>query len=256
MITTSIFSRLRKFGPIPGLTLVLSGVANTAQANQGAPSSTGSILNILLLVLVAYFLVRMFRRRSGGGPRPDDKNGNDFNRDDNGSTNGENSDGGSRQPPARPMDRYEAAQQMWTMLGGEGNPGDAPSRAIPGGDAGTGFDQNEFLEGAKLFYTRIRQVAGVEELDELRPFLSDDVYREVRTSIESGSYVREEVMLLKADIADMKTKGGRTVLTVTYDATLGGEGDQTHQRRSVWRFSRNEDVENGLWTLDAIDNMN
>jgi len=262
MTIISIPRSLAAAAPHLSRALALSLLAVPAWAEGGETSGTGSILNILLLALVAYFLVRMFRRRSGGGPRPGDRPDQH-----SGDRPGEGDDGGSgdagdvRQPPARPADRYDAARQMWTMLGGDGEEGgekggDAPSRAVPSPAANAGFDEREFLEGAKLFYTRLRQADGIDDLDGLKPFLSEDVYNRARAAIESGAYRREEVMLLDARVADMRTEGGRTMISVSYDATLGGEGNQTHQRRSVWAFSRDEGVENGLWTLDAIDNMN
>ncbi|MDD3310651.1 TIM44-like domain-containing protein [Pseudodesulfovibrio sp.] len=267
MTVNSIFRSLAAVGPHLSRALALLLLAGPAWAEGEQASGAGSILNILLLALVAYFLVRMFRRRSGGdrpddrpGDRPGPRPGDGANGD--GPDSGDSGDAGDvRRPPARPVDRYEAARQMWTMLGGDGEEGgerggDAPSRAIPPAAVEAGFDEREFLEGAKLFYTRLRQTDGVEDLDELKPFLSGDVYDHARAAIESGAYRREEVMLLDARVADMRTEGGRTMISVSYDATLGGEGNQTHQRRSVWAFSRDDGVENGLWTLDAIDNMN
>jgi len=263
MTVISIFRSLAAAGPHLVRTLATLLVACPAWAQEGQTPGTGSILNILLLALVAYFLVRMFRRRSGGGPRPGDRHdkrpGDDGQQDGDGSASDDS--GNVRQPPARPVDRYGAARQMWGMLGGDeedgqAQDGNASPRAIPPSAAKAGFDEREFLEGAKLFYSRLRQLDGVGELDELKPFLSDGVYSQARAAIESGDYRREEVMLLDARVADMRTENGRTLISVSYDATLGGEGNQTHQRRSVWAFSRDEGVENGLWTLDAIDNMN
>jgi len=235
-------------------TLMLLAAAAPAQANSGAPGSgAGSVLNILLLGLIAYFLIRMFRRRSGGGNRPDDR-WNDQTQD----RSGDQADGQGDDRPqrsARPMDRHEAARQMWTMLGGDAD-------EVPGGEAdapgvaSAGFDQREFLEGAKLFFSRYQQVADVAELDELRGFLSDDVYREARSGIESGVRQPLDIMLLEAKIMGVEEGDGRTTASVYYDATLGStSGEQPSHLRAVWEFSRDDSVQNGLWTLDTTTIM-
>ena len=227
--------------------LMLLGGAAPAQANSGAPGSgAGSVLNILLLGVVAYFLIRMFRRRSGGGQdRPDEP------RDDR--TQDHSDD--RPQPPARPMDRHEAARQMWTLLGGDGEALPERDADIPG-PAEAGIDEREFLEGAKLFFSRYQQVADVAELDELRGFLSDGVYREARSAIESGARQPLDVLLLEAKVMSVEEEDGRTVASVYYDATVGSaSGGQPSHLRSVWEFSRDESVQNGLWTLDTTTIM-
>ena len=237
----------RLFSGFTAFLMLLLALAAPALANGGAPGSgTGSILNILLLGLVAYFLIRMFRRRSGGGQdRPEDR------RDDHPQDHPED----RPQPPARPMDRHEAARQMWTMLGGEGEAMPEREADIPGA-AEAGLDEREFLEGAKLFFSRYQQVADVAELDELRGFLSDGVYREARSAIESGARQPLEVLLLEAKVMSVEEVDGRTVASVYYDATVGSaSGGQSSHLRSVWEFSRDESVQNGLWTLDTTTIM-
>lgn len=236
-------------------TLMLLAAAAPAQANSGAPGSgAGSVLNILLLGLIAYFLIRMFRRRSGGGnDRPDDRwNDQTQGRPDD---QADDQDGGRPQQPSRPMDRHEAARQMWTMLGGDADDAPAAEESAPAA-ASAGFDQREFLEGAKLFFSRYQQVADVAELDELRGFLSDDVYREARSAIESGARQPLDIMLLEARIMGVEEGDGRTTASVYYDATLGSaSGGQPSHLRAVWEFSRDESVQSGLWTLDTTTIM-
>jgi predicted lipid-binding transport protein (Tim44 family) len=216
-------------------------VATPALAAE-APQGGGGILNILLLGLVVYFLVRAFRRR-GGGSGPDERDG----RND------------TPQPPARPMDRHEAARQMWSMLGsGDTAPGAAQSPdAVPaGGDVG--FDSAEFLEGAKLFFSRFQQVATPRDVEDLRGFLSDDVYEQTLAGLPAeAAMARTEVMLVDARLVERKTEGGRTRVTVFYDAQLrkGVSGEQPYHLRTAWEFSRAEGAQNGLWTLDKINMM-
>lgn len=216
-----------------------------AFAQEPAPSRGGSILNILLLGCIAYFLVRSFRRRSGG----DDKT-----RPGNWSRRNDESEQSDR-PAGKPMDRHEAARQAWSVLSSEKD--EAPS-GQPSVVKDAGFNEAEFLEGAKLFYTRFQQVVSADELQELHPFLSEDVYSEALAGIQ-GSPVQSptEVMLLNARLMEMKSEGGKTFSSVFYDGQLrkGAESNQPVQARAVWEFSRDDSVENGLWILEKINKV-
>lgn len=232
-------------------------LSTSVLASTEAPSSrSGSILNILLLGLVAYFLVRAFRRRgggpgsgAGGGSGPDDRGRED-----------------ETLPPARPAnrpaDRHEAARQMWDMLGskdvsesvsGQGAPGAAGQLPTSGP---AGFDEAEFLEGAKLFFSRFQQVSGQGDLDQLRGFLSDDVYEQALARLEAEPAVaRTEVMLVDARLMERRSESGRTWITVFYDAQLrkGISGDEPYHLRAAWEFSRTDAEGSGLWTLERIN---
>jgi predicted lipid-binding transport protein (Tim44 family) len=237
------------------LSVLLVSTAALASA-EAPPSRSGSILNILLLGLVAYFLVRAFRRR-GGGPG-------------SGTGSGSDPDAGGRddesQPPARPAgrpaDRHEAARQMWDMLGSKDVSGDVPGDGSPSAarqlptSAPGGFDEAEFLEGAKLFFSRFQQVSGQGDLDELRGFLSDDVYEQALDRLAAEPAIaRTEVMLVDARLMERRSESGRTWITVFYDAQLrkGVSGDEPYHLRAAWEFSRTDAEGSGLWTLERIN---
>ena len=228
------------------LSLLLAG-ATPALANQQAPSGAGGVLNLLFLGLIAYFLVRAFRRRSGDNDdtkkgkwtdkRPDEK---------------------SQGRVIRPMDKHEAAKQMWGHLSSDKGSGTEANGMVPqaSGAETDVFDQAEFLEGAKLFFSRFQQARDSREFDELKPFLSDDVYADATGGVEKNSVeTRTEIMLLNARLMEVKSESGRTYATVFYDGQIrkAETGDQPEHIRAVWEFSRNETVANGLWILEKIN---
>lgn len=224
--------------------LVLTS-ALPALANQGAPSSTGSVLNILFLGIIAYFLVRMFRRRSGKG-EDDSREGKWTPKQPQDKEQGR---------VIRPMDRHEAARQMWGHLSSDKSEPTAPSAVVKAHDA---FNEAEFLEGAKLFFSRFQQARDSQEIDQLRGFLSDDVYAEAVASAEAEPVEgQKEIMLLNARVMEVKSEGDRTRATVFYDGQMrkGVSGEQTEHIRVVWEFSRDDTAENGLWTLEKINKV-
>lgn len=218
-----------------------------ALADQQLPSGEGSVLNVLLLAVFAYFLVRMFRRRMGGG--------NDKDRSDKRTGSQSDDDRGGR--VVRPMDRHEAARQMWGHLSSDKEQ-DERSDSSPAPVSGE-FDEAEFIEGAKLFFSRFQQAKDSRDFEGIRMFLSDDVYADSVLEVQDlPAQARTEIMLLNAKLMEVKSEEGRTRATVFYDAQMrrGVSGEQPVHVRAVWEFVRDDTVENGLWTLDAINKVN
>lgn len=221
--------------------LATVSLASPAYANQHGPAGGGSVLNILLLVLIAYFLVRMFRRRSGGDNSRQDRWNNDARNQQDRNT--------------RPVDRHEAARQMWDVLSSNTEADDQPT--TPTGSA-DGFNEDEFLEGAKLFFSRFQQAGSKQDFDDLRGFMSEAVYEEVTAMAErDASFGPSEIMLLNARLMEVRSDGGKTFATVFYDAQIrnGVAGDHSEHIRAVWEFSRDDTVQGGLWTLHAINKV-
>lgn len=251
--STGLAGRLSRCLAFASLILL---TATPALAQEGAPSRSGSVLNILLLGVVAYFLVRAYRRRSGGGNRQDRPKRPDIQPRDLRGSGGETPPDNAAQ---KPLDRHEAARRAWDMLSSQpvdqtptsGRPqpttptGVSPARA-------DGFDEVEFLEGAKLFFSRYQQSVGEEEFRDIRDFMSDEVYAEAVADHRE----RAEVMLVSARLMELKQENGRTVASVFYDAQLRvGEGGRPDNLRTVWDFGRDDAVPDGLWVLEKINSI-
>lgn len=245
-MNNTVFRRLLKWGTCFARVLPLILWSLPASADQGAGGGGVSILNIIFLGLMAYFLVRAFRRRSGGNDK--DRPGR-WDRDNT----KEPPQGGT--PPNRPLDRNDVARQMWEMLGSK--PEDNQDRP-PVQNSLADFDEAEFLEGAKLFFSRYQQVADKAELDQLHGFLSDGVYQEALGRLQGGEPERTEVMLVEARLVEQKTEGGHTLVSVRYEAQLrrGQSGERSENLSAVWEFSRDNGTGSGLWTLEKINPMN
>ncbi|WP_243545964.1 Tim44 domain-containing protein [Pseudodesulfovibrio tunisiensis] len=158
----------------------------------------------------------------------------------------------------RGVDRYEAARRSWEYFQtGEARPEpveNAPQAAHGQGD----FDSSEFLEGAKIFFSRFQEAGDNRDLDSIRDFISDEVYAQAVADLETGGVAaRTEIMLLDARLVDVRTENGTTSVTVQFDADLrkGISGGQREHVRTVWEFSRDETAPGSLWTLDKINRM-
>nr|WP_319543785.1 TIM44-like domain-containing protein [uncultured Pseudodesulfovibrio sp.] len=229
-----------------GTIFSLMVLATPVFAQEAPASRGGSIFNVLLLAGIAYFLVRSFRRRSNGdkpgrGPwtRPDQ---NEERTDD------------SSERPVPPMDRHEAARQMWGLLSSDDAEKLTPTTptSVPH-TRGDGFDEVEFLEGAKVFFSRFQQASDEQDFQAIRDFISDEVFNNAMSQPGQGL---TEVMLLNARLMEMKSEEGRTIATVFYDAQLRvGDGGQPIHQRVVWEFSRDDTVQGSLWVLEKINKV-
>lgn len=222
------------------MVLVVVGPAFAQEAPAGGRS--GGILNVLLLGCIAYFLVRSFRRRGKG----DDTRPGRWSRTERDETDD------AAQP--RTMDRHEAARQTWDMLRSDQEDNPAPSTPTGPTAAPAGFDEAEFIEGAKVFFSRFQQAADAQDFQAIRDFISDEVFADAMANAGQG---RTEIMLLNARLMEMNSENGRTTASVFYDAQLrvGDQGERTEHLRAVWEFSRDDSVENGLWVLEKINSV-
>ncbi len=115
----------------------------------------------------------------------------------------------------------------------------------------------EFLEGAKLFFSRFQQVRDVSELDDLRSLLSDSVYEDAVTEVQRrSSDAQTEIMLLNARLMDVKTDNSRTDVSVFYDADLrkGVSGEQSVHVRACGN-SRGMIPGKRFWILEKINKV-
>ena len=234
---------------------LLSPAAALAQGQSQGPGSL-SIFDLVIFGVLAVLLVRLVRRLLGGrGP-------------------GRHPGQGPGQPPSTPTsgmdadpdDRQDAeegeniearrarARAMWQHYGGEEDekptPGQVAARA-------GGFDEQEFLEGAKLVYTRLTRAWDEGDLDDARQFLTDHMFEASERRAAQRSDAQDEgatdILLLNPSMAGFETADGEVRASVLYDVLLRPPGAQEpHQVREVWTFVKPEDDHGAMWRLDSI----
>ncbi len=121
-----------------------------------------------------------------------------------------------------------------------------------------GFDQEEFLDGAKAAYVRLQGSWDRRDLDDVRRFTEPDVYEEIaRQAEEDPNPGRTEILLLEARLLEVKTENGATLATVYFDALLREDAarETPEQTREVWRFTRRENEPNPEWKLAGIQQL-
>jgi len=206
---------------------------------QDGTSEIPSLLDMILLGLIIFLLVRMFRRRSNGERR----NGNNI------------QDHSEDDSPAEQkiLNRYDSARAAWNMLAG-----DDAQPVASGIVKSSEFDEAEFLEGAKLFYHRFMEASASGDWRQVSEFIAPHLLDELKKeNFEKPSFARVDIMLLEARVAEVSQEQGVTRVSVFFDAQLrtGASGEKNKSERAVWELVRQDENPNALWTLDAINKV-
>lgn len=240
----------------------------------GGPQTPGvgfagpGFLDLLLIGGGIFLLMRWLKTRSED-QKPDRPTPSDFEFDD-------------APPPADDPDqtpeqrrdaanRYARAQAGWDMLRSRpGDPAGQPSPA-PGPDPvaapetgpGTareglpaGFDQAEFLRGAKAVYARILAARDARDLDTLRHFTTDGVFaRFERENAQDRGTGPTDILLIDASLLGVQEEGDLTRASVLYDALLRTDPrqDRPAQVKETWHFVRQGNGFGSTWRLDGME---
>jgi len=143
--------------------------------------------------------------------------------------------------------------------GGWGNlqaPPPPPDAAPQGVSVPADFDADEFLEGAKMAYTRLQESWDRRDLDDLATFVEPEVYQELANqAAEDPDPGKTEILMLEARLLEVKEQDGQTMATVYYDALLreDAEAGAPEQVREVWHFQRSSAGEK--WKLAGIQQL-
>ena len=138
---------------------------------------------------------------------------------------------------------------------------DPSSEPVPPGIAQpkvpAGFDQEEFLKGAKVIYTRLQASWDRRSLDDIRQFTSPEVFEEIRRQAqEDPKPGKTELLLINPSILEVRDIDGRTVASVLYDVMMRENREEmTRQVRELWHFSRDTDKPDAFWVLEGIQQV-
>jgi len=121
-----------------------------------------------------------------------------------------------------------------------------------------GFDEAEFLKGAKAAYARLQASWDKRDMEDIRQFTTPEVWEEIRRQTsEDPTPGRTEIVLINGSLQDVKRDGDRTVASVFFDVLLreGQADDVAKSVQELWHFSRNEAVPGSFWRLEGIQQV-
>lgn len=232
---TGLFSGL--FGGLLAGTMLGSLFGGSGMAG----GMMGGFMNLLLLGLLVYFGVRMFRRfTSQPSPR---------NEQSPRTMNYSNTAADSR--------AYGQGGSVWDSLLSQPQDVSAQQQAQPGLDIPADFNEEEFLRGAKLAYTRMQDSWDRRDLDDIAAFATEDVMQKLRKHAqEDPNPGKTELLLVNASILEVREEDSLTRVAVYFDVIMREDQNAKHpeQVREIWHFvcSRKD---GDSWKLDGIQQL-
>lgn len=231
----------RWFGPIAGIAAGLGLAALLSHLGLGAAFAEfmASMLLIALVVFAVLFLVRRLR----GGMSPALQGA------------ARTSHGPATGQPAwreslRPADPAPAAS------GAAGTAAPVAVAPLAEGDWAipAGFDTARFLQQAKQQFIHIQKIWDSGDLDQLREYLTDDLFAEMQrqlTERKEPSYT--EVVLLNAELLGIEKVEGGHLASVRFSGMLReAVGAEAFRFEEVWNLFKSDDVG---WLLAGIQQI-
>ncbi len=210
-------------GPIAGLAAGLGLAALMSHLGLGAEFA--NILMIALLVMAAMFVFRLLARKQA-------------------------------QSQSSPMQyagvgRHDAPPQTPQSFGGAGAA--ASSASIP-----ADFDAEAFLRVAKLNFVRLQAANDEGNLDDIREFVSPEVFAEIKMQMEERGQApqRTDVVTLNAELLEVVTEGNRHIASVHFSGMIReSEGAAAEPFGEVWHLTKPTDGSKG-WSVAGIQQIN
>jgi predicted lipid-binding transport protein (Tim44 family) len=120
-----------------------------------------------------------------------------------------------------------------------------------------GFDQADFLDGAKNAYRQLQNAWDRGDLSEIRGLTSDHVFAEIKDQIDRRDSANQtDVLKLDAELLDIREMDRQLEATVLFDSIMRESvGDRPAQVREIWHFIRPANSSRPTWFLDGIQQL-
>jgi predicted lipid-binding transport protein (Tim44 family) len=200
-----------------------------------------SILMIALLAGAAYFIYRMFRKKTGDAAmRPAYASA--------GGMGSATPEIGSRIEPVQPM----ARQAEFAPVGGAVNDTAAAPMTLP-----ADFDMQAFLRHAKTYFIRLQAAWDKADINDLREFTSPEMYAELKMQIQERgpSPNHTDVVSLDAQLIAMEQVDGQYMASVKFSGMIREEEQAPAEAfAEVWNLTKPVSGQGG-WVLAGIQQL-
>ena len=216
-------------GPLAGLAAGLGIAALLSHFGMG--EGLTNILMIALLALAAFFVFKLLFRRKTAAPPPAVQEPMQY------------AGGPAVAPPP-------TAPQLPGSL--------APAAvAASAGRIPEGFDSEGFLRVAKLNFIRLQAANDARNLDDIREFVSPELFAEIRLQIdERGNAAQQtDIVTLNAELLEVSTEDNRHIASVHFSGMIREVvGAAAAPFDEVWNLSKPSEGGKG-WVIAGIQQL-
>ncbi len=150
------------------------------------------------------------------------------------------------------------------LLFGKNNKGDADGQSGLQPDADfapaampSGFNEADFLAGAKNAFRTLQQAWDNRDLAEIRALTTDKVFAEIQDQLQASSENNQtDILKLEAELLEVRELGSELEAVVLFDTIMRENPfDQAEQVREVWHFVKGKSSIQPKWYLDGIQQL-
>ncbi len=149
----------------------------------------------------------------------------------------------------RPATVKEQAAALWAYYGQNAEQrGPATTHG-----AAQGFDEADFLEGARTLYVRLQNAWAARRVEELQPFVSESMFQLLQNQAAKDPHPAQvEILFVDAELTDMRHIDHKEQATVVFKVLLRSGQEEPQTIQELWRFARGPES-NGMWRLEGIE---
>ncbi len=120
-----------------------------------------------------------------------------------------------------------------------------------------GFDEDDFLAGAKTAYEDLQKAWDNRDLADIRGLTTDKVFAEIQDQLkESAETNHTDVLKIDAELLSVREIGSELEAVVLFDSIIREEVNaQAEQIREVWHFIKPKNSIQPKWYLDGIQQL-
>jgi predicted lipid-binding transport protein (Tim44 family) len=121
-----------------------------------------------------------------------------------------------------------------------------------------GFDQADFMKGAKAVYTRLQSSWDKRDMEDIRQFTSKEVWEEIsRQAQDDPKPSKTDILRVNARLLEVATSNSHTVASVLFDVMIreSQEEDTAKEVREIWHFSKEDNDPKSFWVLEGIQQV-
>ena len=119
------------------------------------------------------------------------------------------------------------------------------------------FDQQVFLNGAKIAYRTLQKAWDERDLAEIRSLTTDKVFAEIQEQLRASNEENHtDVLKVEAELLEVREISNEIEAVVLFDCVLREDRDaQAGQVREVWHFVKPNNPKQTKWLLDGIQQL-
>ncbi len=231
--------------------------------------------DILIIGVLLFLAIRFYLKRDadddgderGDPPPPPRRLPRDGRSDQDRTTPGARTGRSANAPeedvsPREASEAYRRAQATWNMLSSkpEARSQDANAAPFRRTNAGAGvpdFDEEDFMRGAKMVYNRIQQSWDARDLEDIRQFVGEQVFRNLKEhAARDPKPSRTQILFIDARLAEVEAQGDDLVASVLYDVTMRKERAKANAKvKEIWTFRKPKADPKAFWKVEGIQQV-